>query len=122
MTRSERDNPDQSSRPAETVRRLHDANRERIEESKALGTAGQKTGPLAEDPMMNLPDRPRRKRCKYCRYRFGYRMHTNRCPECGRYRDDYPHPNHGLQAMVFAMAVVGVACVVVAGVLVVRGM
>lgn len=64
--------------------------------------------------MMSLKVRPRRKRCKYCRYRFNYRMHTNRCPECGRYRDDYPHPNHGLQAMLFASALIGGFCVVIA--------
>lgn len=69
---------------------------------------------------MNLRARPRRKRCKHCRYRFDYRMYTNRCPECGRYRDDYPQPNHGLQAMLFAGAVVGVVVVVLGVAAVVR--
>lgn len=122
MTQPEQDKIDSPNGPAQTVRRLHEAKRQRDEHAQERQTASRPTGPLGEDPMMNLPDRPRRKRCKHCRYRFDYRMYTNRCPECGRYRDDYPHPNHGLQAMLFALGVVGVACVVMVGVLVVRGM
>lgn len=118
MDEPQADDPDTRSRPAQTVRRLREARltRERVNQQsdEVRPTA------LGEDPLMNLSARPRRKRCKYCRYRFDYRMYTNRCPECGRYRDDYPQPNHGLQAMLFAGAVVGVVVVVLGVAAVVR--
>jgi predicted Zn-ribbon and HTH transcriptional regulator len=111
MSELDRDNPGASSEPQRTVHRLHDARRERAKHPQQQPQARAR---LREDPMMSLKVRPRRKRCKRCRYRFDYRMYTNRCPECGRYRDDYPRPNHGLQAMVFGGVVVGALCVAVA--------
>lgn len=113
--------PSKPKDPAQTVRRLRDAGRERTEEHRRRTEAIRPTGPLREDPMMSLPERPRRKRCRHCRYRFDYRMRTNLCPECGRYRDDYPHPNHGLAAMAFGGLVVLSASIVVAVVLVLQG-
>ncbi|MFU8830136.1 MAG: hypothetical protein ACNA8P_11985 [Phycisphaerales bacterium] len=109
-------------RTAQTARRLHEANTQRIEQARKWSDVNQSRSRLTPDPMMDLSERPRRKRCQFCRYRFDYRMHTNRCPECGRYRDDYPHPNHGLAAMVFAGVVVGAVCVLVTVMLVVRGL
>lgn len=122
MSGTDRDNPEARSTPAQTVQRLREASRERIEEHRRREVAQPARHGLREDPMMSIRSRPRRKRCKYCRYRFDYRMHTNRCPECGRYRDDYPHPNHGLHALLFATALVGTVSVVLVAVLVVRGM
>jgi len=132
MNEAETENPGFSQGPAptdqrgpvQTVRRLHDASRERAEEARRRVEGANirpRTG-LAQDPMMDMPGRRRRKRCRYCRYRFDYRMHTNRCPECGRYRDDYPQANHGLHAMVFAAVVAVAVIAVVAGVLFARGM
>lgn len=126
MSDSDRDIPEAAAQTpkdtAQTVRRLHQAGRDRIEERRQRVEATRPTGPLREDPMMSLRARPRRKRCKHCRYRFDYRMHTNRCPECGRYRDDFPQPNHGLAAMMFTSVVIIGACIVVAVVSVVRAM
>lgn len=118
MHATTRDNPETAEQSkqtaAEVASRLHEARRDR---SIRPPDPPKRSG---EDPMMNLKVRPRRKRCRHCRYRFNYRMHTNLCPECGRYRDDYPHPNHGLQAMLFAGALIGAFCVVVVLVLVLQ--
>lgn len=112
MHERDRDNPEASepakSTAAAVASRLHDARRERRSPEPS---ASKRPG---DDPMMSLKVRPRRKRCRHCRYRFNYRMHTNLCPECGRYRDDYPQPNHGLQAMLFAGVMVGGLCLVIA--------
>ena len=120
MHASTRDNPETTEQSkqtaAEVASRLHEARRERSVRCPEPPKQSR------EDPMMSLKVRPRRKRCRHCRYRFNYRMHTNRCPECGRYRDDYPQPNHGLQAMLFASALVGAFCLLLLAVFVFKGL
>ncbi len=111
MSEYESDQEDAASRSVQTVRRLRDENVSRQRERQAASAT--RARPRGVDPMMTLKSLPRRKRCKYCRYRFDYRMYTNRCPECGRYRDDYPQPNHGLQALLFAGGVIGLLAVIV---------
>ena len=111
MQSTDRDNPETAAEAkltaTEVAARLHEARRDR-----SITTAPAPAR-RRDDPMMSLSSRPRRKRCRYCRYRFNYRMHTNRCPECGKYRDDYPQPNHGLHAMLVAGALVGGLCALI---------